>query len=93
MGHGGSKPGLTGGQEPGYTWGVLRLMGLPPPSRFPDVVLVQDEGRLELRFGGAGDTRTVEIPLWTLEGQDVEAAQLWLLAELRQRGYRVTFGR
>ena len=74
--------------------GVLRLTGLPPANRFPDAVLGQDdESHLELRFGGAGDTRTVEIPLWTLEGQDVEAAQLWLLAELRQRGYRVTLER
>jgi len=46
-----------------------------------------------VHFGGAGDTRIVEIPLWTLEGQDVEAAQLWLLAELQHRGYRVTLER
>jgi len=56
-------------------------------------VLVQDADRLELRFGGAGDTRTIEIPLWTLDGQDVEAAELWLLAELRRRGYTVTLER
>lgn len=68
-------------------------MGLPPASRFPDAVLIQGEGRLELCFGGAGDTRTVEIPLWALEGQDVEAAQLWLLAELEERGYRVSLER
>ena len=66
------------------------MTGLPPASRFPDAFLIQDDGRIELRFGGAGDTGTVEIPLWTLEGQDVEAAQLRLLAELRQLGYRVT---
>jgi hypothetical protein len=68
-------------------------MGLPPVSRFPDAVLGHGEGQLELRFGGAGDSKTVEIPLWTLEGQDVEAAQLWLLAELQHRGYRVTLER
>jgi len=68
-------------------------MGLPPASRFPDVMLVQDEDRVELRFAGAGDTSTVEIPLWTLAGQDPERAQLLLLAELRRRGYRVTFER
>jgi hypothetical protein len=55
------------------------VIGLPPASRFPDAFLIQDDGRIELRFGGAGDTRTVEIPLWTLEGHDVEAAQLRLL--------------
>jgi hypothetical protein len=68
-------------------------MGLPPASRFPDVMLVQDEDRVELRFAGAGDRSTVEIPLWTLAGQDPERAQLLLLAELRRRGYRVTFER
>jgi hypothetical protein len=56
-------------------------------------MLVQDEDRVELRFAGAGDTSTVEIPLWTLAGQDPERAQLLLLAELRRRGYRVTFER
>jgi hypothetical protein len=65
-------------------------MGLPPASHFPDAVLVKNEAGLELRFGGAGDTRTVDIPLWTLQGQDIEAAQLWLLADLGRRGYRVT---
>ncbi|MGN6871233.1 MAG: hypothetical protein ACTHMY_22795 [Solirubrobacteraceae bacterium] len=72
---------------------MLRLTGLPPASLFPDVVLVHDEQRLELRFAGAGDTRTLEIPLWTLEREDIEAAELWLLAELQQRGYRVALKR
>lgn len=72
---------------------MLRLTGLPPASRFPDAVLVHGEGHLELRFAGAGDTRTIEIPLWTLEGQDVEAAELWLLTELQRRGYTVTLER
>ena len=72
---------------------MLRLMGLPPVSRFPDAVLVQAEGYLELRFSGAEATTSIEIPLWTLEGQDVEAAELRLLAQLRERGYRVTFER
>jgi hypothetical protein len=56
-------------------------------------MLVQDADRVELRFAGAGDRSTVEIPLWTLAGQDPERAQLLLLAELRRRGYRVTFER
>lgn len=68
-------------------------MGLPPASRFPDAVLAPKAAGFELRFSGADETTTFEIPLWTLEGQDVEAAQLRLLAELRQRGYRVTLER
>jgi hypothetical protein len=35
----------------------------------------------------------MEIPLWTLEGQDVEAVELWLLTELQRRGYSVTLER
>lgn len=72
---------------------MLRLMGLPPVSRFPEAVLAPKPAGFELRFSGTDDTTTFEIPLWTLEGQDVEAAQLRLLAELRQRGYRVTLER
>jgi hypothetical protein len=72
---------------------MLRLTGLPPASSYPDALLVQDERHLELRFSGAGETRTIEIPLWTLEGQDIEAARLRLLAELQERGYRVTLDR
>jgi len=68
---------------------MLRLTGLPPASRFPDALLVHDGEQLELRFAGPGETRTIEIPLWTLAGQDIEAAQLGLLAELQRRGYRV----
>lgn len=67
---------------------MLRLTGLPPASRFPDVVLARGPAGFDLRFGGADETTTVGIPLWTLKGQDIEAAQLWLLAELEQRGYR-----
>jgi hypothetical protein len=69
------------------------LTGLPPASRYPDALLVRDGQHLELRFGGAGETRTVEIPLWTLEGQDIEAVQLRLLAALQERGYRVALDR
>jgi hypothetical protein len=69
------------------------LTGLPPASRYPDALLVRDGQHLELRFGGAGETRTVEIPLWTLEDQDIEAVQLRLLAALQERGYRVALDR
>jgi hypothetical protein len=72
---------------------MLRLTGLPPAGRFPDALLAHDDEGLELRFGGAGDTRTIEIPLWTLEGEDVEEVELRLLAELQLRGYRVVLDR
>ncbi len=72
---------------------MLRLTGLPPRSAFPDVAVARDESGLELRFGGAGDERIVEVPMWTLEGQDPEAAQLSLLARLQELGYRASLVR
>jgi hypothetical protein len=72
---------------------MLRLMGLPPPGAFPDVAVERDAAGLVLRFGGAGDERTVEVPLWTLEGQDPEAAQLSLLARLQELGYHASLAR
>ena len=72
---------------------MLRLTGLPPRTAFPDVAVQRDAAGLVLRFGGAGDERTVEVPLWTLEGQDPEAAQLSLLARLQELGYRATLVR
>jgi hypothetical protein len=72
---------------------MLRLMGLPPPGAFPDVAVERDAAGLVLRFGGAGGERTVEVPLWTLEGQDPEAAQLSLLARLQELGYRASLVR
>jgi hypothetical protein len=57
--------------------------------RFSEALRLRGEERLELRFGGAGETRSIEIPLWTLKGQDIESAELWLLAEIQERGYRV----
>jgi hypothetical protein len=57
------------------------------------VAVERDAAGLVLRFGGAGDERTVEVPLWTLEGQDPEAAQLSLLARLQELGYRASLVR
>ena len=72
---------------------MLRLTGLPPVSGFPNVAVERDGEGLVLRFGGAGAERTIEIPLWTLEGQDLETAQLSLLARLQDLGYRVSLVR
>ena len=72
---------------------MLRLTGLPPAGRFPDATLRRHEDRLELRFDGMGEATTLEIPLFTLEGEDLEATQLRLLADLQQRGYRASLQR
>ncbi len=77
----------------GYIRSMLRLTGLPAARRFPDATLLRHEDRFELRFDGMGETTTIEIPLFTLEGEDLEAAQLRLLAALQQRGYRASLRR
>ena len=75
---------------PGGDWRALpKPGGLSLVRRFSEALLLRGEERLELRFGDAGETRSIAIPLWTLEGQDIEPAGLWLLAELQERGYRV----
>ena len=72
---------------------MLRLTGLPPRTAFPDVAVERDEAGLVLRLGGVGDERIIEVPIWTLEGQDPEAAQLSLLARLQELGYRASIVR
>lgn len=69
---------------------MLRLTGLPALGTFPDVAVERCADGLLLRFTGAGHVRTIEVPLWTLEGQDPEAAQLSLLARLQELGYRAS---
>jgi hypothetical protein len=69
---------------------MLRLMGLPPVGAFPDVTLESDDVGLLLRFSGAEGERMVDIPAWTLAGQDRETVELWLLATLQERGYRAS---
>jgi hypothetical protein len=72
---------------------MLRLTGLPPASAFPNATLRWHDDHLDLRFDGAGETKTIEIPLWALEGQDLEEAQLSLLARLQERGHRASLER
>jgi hypothetical protein len=72
---------------------MLRLTGLPAVLRFPDVTLRRYDDRFELHFDGRGEMTTIEIPYFTLEGEDLEATQLRLLASLQQRGYRASLQR
>jgi hypothetical protein len=69
---------------------MFRLMGLPARARCPRATVRRGEGRIELRFLGPDCDEGVDVDLRLLgPGQDPEAAELWLLAQLEQRGYAV----
>ena len=67
---------------------MLRLMGLPRVERFPEATVVRDAERILIRFGGLAEEQTRSVPLRYVGG-DEEAAELRLLAQLQQIGYRV----
>jgi hypothetical protein len=67
---------------------MLRLMGLPRVERFPEATVTRDDEHLVIRFGGLADEQTMSVPLKYVGG-DEEEAELRLLAQLQQIGYRV----
>jgi hypothetical protein len=67
---------------------TLRLMGLPNVARYPEATVTRDEESILIRFGGLGGEQTMSIPLRYVGG-DAEAAELRLLAQLQEIGYRV----
>jgi hypothetical protein len=71
---------------------VLRLVGLPSVARYPEAKVVREEQRLIISFGGLEDEQTMGIPLKYTGSEDVEAAELMLLAQLQRIGYRVRRG-
>jgi hypothetical protein len=69
---------------------MLRLMGLPARARCPRATVRRSEDRIELRFLGPDCDEGLDIDLQLLgAGQDPEAGELRLLAELEARGYAV----
>ncbi len=70
------------------TGDVLRLMGLPNVYRYPESTVTRGEESLLIRFGGPDGEQTTDVPLKYVSG-DAEAAELRLLAQLQQIGYRV----
>jgi hypothetical protein len=64
-------------------------MGLPAPSRCPDVTVRRRAAAIELRFSGPQCDQALEIDARLLgAGADLEAEELALLSELGRRGYR-----
>ena len=63
-------------------------MGLPNVARYPEAAVVRDETSILIRFGGPHGEQKMNVPLEYVGG-DAEAAELRLLAQLQQIGYRV----
>ena len=70
---------------------MIRLTGLPAPSRCPDATVGRSEDRIEILFdGGPGDPVRMDVEHRFLGDADPEEEELRLLARLTEMGYRVT---
>jgi hypothetical protein len=67
---------------------MFRLMGLPNVARYPEATVTREGERVEILFGGLGPEQTMGVPLKYVGG-DEEEAELRLLSQLQQIGYRV----
>ncbi len=70
---------------------VLRLMGLPNVARYPEATVVRGETSVLIRFSGPHGEQEMNVPLKYVAG-DAETAELRLLAQLQQIGYKVERG-
>ncbi len=66
-------------------------MGLPNILRYPEATVVRDATRILIQFRGPYGEQTMSVPLKYVGG-DEETAELRLLAQLQQIGYKVTRG-
>ncbi len=71
---------------------MMRLMGLPSVDRYPEASVTREDGHLLIRFGGLGYEQTMDVPLKYVNAEDEETAELMLLAQLQQVGYRARRG-
>jgi hypothetical protein len=67
---------------------MLRLTGLPHLARYPEATVTRNADHLRIVFGGLGREQTMSVPMRYVGG-DEEEAELRLLAQLQQIGYRV----
>jgi hypothetical protein len=72
---------------------MLRLTGLPAPSRYPHATVRLRGERLEILFDGGTEPPTqIDVDVRLLgEVEDLEAMQLDLLARLQAQGYEATW--
>jgi hypothetical protein len=67
---------------------VLRLTGLPAPSRYPHANVRHTADRIEIVFSGEEGATQVDVDLRLLGPiDDLEAVELDLLAKLQAQGY------
>ena len=71
---------------------MLRLMGLPNVARYPEATVTREDERLLIHFGGLGYEQSMGVPLKYMNAEDEETAELMLLAQLQQIGYRASRG-
>ena len=71
---------------------MLRLMGLPSVARYPEATVTRENEHIKIRFGGLGNEQSMSVPLKYVGAEDDEAAELRLLAQLQQVGYRARRG-
>lgn len=69
----------------------MRLMGLPNVARYPEATVVRYDTHVLIHFGGPYGEQTMSVPLKYVGG-DEETAELRLLGQLQQIGYKVTRG-
>jgi hypothetical protein len=72
---------------------MLRLMGLPHVTHFPEATVTRDDEKMRIHFGGLGEERLMSVPLKYVGAEDGEAAELQLLAQLQKIGYQARRGR
>ena len=68
---------------------TVRLMGLPNVLRYPEATVTRDDTSILIQFSGPYGEQTMSVPLRYVGG-DEETAELRLLAQLQQIGYKVT---
>ena len=71
---------------------MFRLTGLPNVARYLLATVRREEDHIRVLFGGSGYEQQMSVPLEYLEGEDAEAAELWLMAQLQEIGYEVRRG-
>ena len=62
---------------------------MPHTGRYPEATVKRGDGQIGIHFGGRGAEQTMNVPLKYLDGEDAEASELRLFAQLQQIGYKV----
>ena len=63
-------------------------MGLPNVARYPEATVIRDDTSILILFGGPFGEQKMSVPIEYVGG-DAEEAELRLLAQLQNIGYRV----